>query len=171
LLALSKRGPITYLDLNGLPTWIHGLGAGDTVVMLHGVFGDGRDFEGNLASLSSDFRLVTMDRRGHGRTPDPGGALSHHLMADDTVALIEHLDAGPVRLIGYSDGAVIALLTALRRPELVSRLVLISGVYSSDGWIMQLDHDAVDAMVTQLVTTFLTTDATRTAMPIRRAQE
>lgn len=67
-------------------------------------------------------------------------------MAEDTEALIKHVDVGPVRLVGYSDGAVIALLTALRGPDLVSRLVLISGVFNRDGWIMPLDHDAVDSI-------------------------
>lgn len=58
---------------------------------------------------------------------------------------------GTVRLVGYSDGAVIALLTALRRPEFVDRLVLISGVYNADGWINKPDHDAVDAMPSEMI--------------------
>jgi pimeloyl-ACP methyl ester carboxylesterase len=142
---------VGYIDLAGTRIWMTEEGSGEPVVLMHGGFGDTRDFDGNLSTLADRFRVVRYDRRGHGRTPDPGGSLSHHLMAEDTIALLEHLDAGPARLVGFSDGAVVALLAALRRPDLVERLVLVSGVHSSDGWLMKPDRDSIRYMPTELV--------------------
>jgi pimeloyl-ACP methyl ester carboxylesterase len=56
-------------------------------------------------------------------------------MATDTVAFLEALVGGPAHLLGCSPGAVTALLVALRQPELVGRLALVSGVFHRDGWL------------------------------------
>jgi pimeloyl-ACP methyl ester carboxylesterase len=60
-------------------------------------------------------------------------------MAHDTVAFAEALGLGRVHLVGHSDGANVALLVALARPDLVDRLVLISGNYHSSGLVDVLD--------------------------------
>ena len=73
------------------------------------------------------------ERRGHGHTPDVPGPFAADTLADDTAAFIEKMTNGPVRLAGYSAGAVVALRTAVRRPELVERLVLISGAFDPPG--------------------------------------
>jgi pimeloyl-ACP methyl ester carboxylesterase len=55
-------------------------------------------------------------------------------MAEDTIAFLEQVVGGPAYLVGHSDGAPVALLTALARPDLVRRLVFASGVFHHDGW-------------------------------------
>jgi pimeloyl-ACP methyl ester carboxylesterase len=55
-------------------------------------------------------------------------------MAEDTVAFLEAVVGARTRLLGVSDGAIVAFLTALRRPDLVSRLVAISGPIHYEGW-------------------------------------
>jgi pimeloyl-ACP methyl ester carboxylesterase len=59
------------------------------------------------------------------------------MMADDTVAFLERVVAAPARLVGYSDGAIVCLLVAVRRPELVDRLVCVAGPFHLDGWLPQ----------------------------------
>ena len=54
-------------------------------------------------------------------------------MADDTVAYLDGVVGGPAHLVGWSDGAVVGLLVAQRRPDLVDRLVLIGQYYNSSG--------------------------------------
>jgi pimeloyl-ACP methyl ester carboxylesterase len=61
-------------------------------------------------------------------------------MAQDTIAFLEGVVGQPANLVGCSAGANVALLVALRRPELARRLVLISGVFHRDGWV----PDAID---------------------------
>jgi pimeloyl-ACP methyl ester carboxylesterase len=54
-------------------------------------------------------------------------------MADDTIAYLDQVIGGPANLIGWSDGAVVALLAAQRRPDLAARLVLIGQYFNSSG--------------------------------------
>ena len=63
-------------------------------------------------------------------TPDVDGPLTYSVMADDTVAYLDQEVDGPAHLVGWSDGAVVALLVALRRPDLVRRTVLIGQYYN-----------------------------------------
>lgn len=125
-----------YVEVNGVHTWYDERGTGDPVVLLHGAIVDTRCFTGNLDALAGSFRLYLPERRGHGHTPDPGGPLSPQLMAADTAAFLHTVVGTPAPLVGYSAGAVVALLTALARPDLVSRLVLISGAFHQNGWLL-----------------------------------
>jgi pimeloyl-ACP methyl ester carboxylesterase len=130
-----------YVDLNRVQMWYDERGQGEPVVLLHGGFTDSRSFDGNLAGLADRFRIFLLDRRGHGRTPDVDGPLTLELMARDTIAFLEKVVGEPARLVGFSAGAVVALLAALRRPELVERLVLVSGLFHRDAWILAPSSD------------------------------
>lgn len=122
-----------YVDIGDVHTWYDERGSGDPVVLLHGGLTDSRDFAGNLDRLAGRFRLLMPDRRGHGRTPDVPGPSTVELWAQDAIGFIEKVAGGPVRLAGYSAGAITALQVAVRRPDLVSRLVLVSGAFHPDG--------------------------------------
>jgi pimeloyl-ACP methyl ester carboxylesterase len=124
-----------YAQLGGVRTWYDEHGAGDPVVLLHPGMASARAFGPNLEALADRFRVLTPERRGHGRTPDVDGPISYDLMAQDTIAFLERVVGGPARLVGCSDGAIVALLVALARPDLVERLVLAAGVFHRDGWL------------------------------------
>jgi len=130
-----------FVDLNGVRTWYDDRGTGDPVVLLHGGLTDSRDFSGNLAQLAGSFRVLMPDRRGHGHTADVPGPITVELMADDIIEFIERIVGGKVRLVGYSAGALVALWVATRRPELLDRLVLISGAFNPDGVILRPSAD------------------------------
>lgn len=131
------RGMTDYVTVNGVPTWYDERGSGaETVVLLHGGLTDSRDFEPNLTKLAEQFRILLPDRRGHGHTADVPGPITVGLMAADLVAFLEKVAGGAVHLIGYSAGAAVALRVAIDRPDLVDRLVLISGAFHRDGLIM-----------------------------------
>jgi pimeloyl-ACP methyl ester carboxylesterase len=55
-------------------------------------------------------------------------------MAQDTIRFLEQVVGGPARFLGVSDGATVALLVALRRPDLVTRVVFVAGVFHHAGW-------------------------------------
>jgi pimeloyl-ACP methyl ester carboxylesterase len=131
-----------YLEVNGARTWYDERGAGDPLVLFHGGFSDSREFTGNLDSLAQRFRLFLPERRGHGHTPDVDGPITHDLMAEDMIAFMNGVVGGPADLVGYSDGATIATLIAVRRPHLIRRLVLISGGFHPRGWIFLPDAGA-----------------------------
>lgn len=134
-MASSKQGAVSM--------WHEERGEGEPLVLLHpgGAGVDSRAFGSVLDGLSQRFRLYTPDRRGHGHTGDVDGPITYELMAEDTVAFLDAVVGGPVFLLGYSDGAVVALLVALRRPDLVRQLVFIAGVFQRDAWAQHLDSD------------------------------
>jgi pimeloyl-ACP methyl ester carboxylesterase len=123
----------TYLQLGAVQTWYDEHGEGPPLVLLHGGLVDARFFAPNLAPLAERFRVYTPERRGHGHTPDVPGPITYQLMADDTVAFLDAVVGGPADLVGHSDGAVVAMLVAMQRPELVKRLVMISGGFNKSG--------------------------------------
>jgi pimeloyl-ACP methyl ester carboxylesterase len=123
----------TYVQLGAVNTWYEEHGSGPPLVLMHGGLVDARWFEPNLAPLAERFHVYAPERRGHGHTPDVPGPISYQLMADDTVAFLETVVGGPADLVGHSDGAVVAMLVAMQRPELVHRLVMISGGFNKSG--------------------------------------
>jgi pimeloyl-ACP methyl ester carboxylesterase len=75
------------------------------------------------------------------------GPLDFEVLAADTVAFLERVVGGPAHLVGFSDGATVALHVALRRPDLVRRMVMISGQYHRDGLLPDLFGDDLAAAV------------------------
>ncbi|WP_030558851.1 alpha/beta fold hydrolase [Streptomyces aureocirculatus] len=123
----------TYVQLGDVKTWYDEHGEGEPLVLMHGGLVDARFFEPNLAPLAAHFHVYTPERRGHGHTPDVEGPITYQLMADDTVAFLEQVVGEPADLVGHSDGALVAMLVAMRRPDLVKRVVLISGGFNKAG--------------------------------------
>ncbi|WP_067657279.1 alpha/beta fold hydrolase [Nocardia harenae] len=121
------------IELGTVPTWFDVRGDGEPVVLLHGGFVDSRTFAPALPLLISRFQVYRVDRRGHGHTPDVPGPLSYAALAADLAAFLERVVGGPAHLVGHSDGANLALRVALDRPDLVRKLVLISGNHHAGG--------------------------------------
>jgi pimeloyl-ACP methyl ester carboxylesterase len=128
-----------YVDADGVHTWYAEHGSGLPLLLLHGALTDASEFGATIPALAQHFRVVTPERRGHGHTADVDGPISYDIMAQDTIAFIEKLGLGPAHLIGHSDGANVALLVTLARPDLVDRLILISGNFHHDGLLSALD--------------------------------
>jgi pimeloyl-ACP methyl ester carboxylesterase len=125
---------MAYLDVNGHPTWLTVSGSHEqTVLLLHGGLSESDSMLSTLGGpLGERYRLAAFDRRGHGRTADTPEPFHYDSMTDETVAVLEHL-GGPAHLVGFSDGGITALLVALRRPDLVDRLVLIGADFHYSG--------------------------------------
>jgi pimeloyl-ACP methyl ester carboxylesterase len=135
-----------YVQLGTVRTWYDEHGDGEPLVLMHGGLTDSRFLEPNLGPLAERFHVYTPDRRGHGRTPDVDGPITYQLMADDTISFLEQVVGGPAHLVGHSDGAVVAMLVAMQRPELVRRLAMISGGFDKSGEAvpdMEFDSDEV----------------------------
>lgn len=92
------------------------------VMIVHGLYGSGRNWGVIAKRLSDQFRVYTLDLRNHGFSPrsDTHG---YPEMAGDIAGLIDHL-GGPMQVVGHSMGGKAAMVLALTRPETVSRLVV-----------------------------------------------
>src|SRR4051794_10804149 len=142
----GRREMAGYVQLGAVRTWYDEHGDGEPLVLMHGGLVDSRFFEPNLGPLAERFHVYTPDRRGHGRMPDVEGPITYQLMADDTIAFLEQVVAAPAHLVGHSDGAVVAMLVAIQRPDLVHQLVMISGGFDKSGEAapdMEFDSDEV----------------------------
>src|SRR5579859_1152507 len=123
-------------ELADVQMWYDERGQGAPLVALHpgGAGVDSRALTPTLEALSAHFRVYAPEQRGHGHTPDANGPITFELMAQDTIGFIETVIGRPVHLLGCSDGAILALTIALRRPDLVRRLVFAAGVFHREGW-------------------------------------
>ena len=117
-----------YVQLGEAHAYYEEDGDGEPLVLLHPGLADSRAFEEYVPALAAQFRVFRPDRRGHGRTPDVDGPITYEVMAEETIAFLERVVGGPAYLLGHSDGAPVALLVALKRPDLVRRLVFSAGV-------------------------------------------
>src|SRR5207247_4530251 len=77
-------------------------------------------------ALTERHQVITPDLQGHGRTADIDRPIDIRLMADDIAALIDHLGLEKVDLVGYSLGGGVAFFTAVKYPEKVGKLVIVS---------------------------------------------
>jgi pimeloyl-ACP methyl ester carboxylesterase len=123
----------SYVDAGGLNTYYEVSGEGEPLLLLHGGFCPVETFDGLTPRLAEKYRVYVPERRGHGRTPDAEGPITFEIMAQDTIAFMEAVHIRSAHLVGWSDGAVVALHVALERPDLVRKLVLIGAAVNHDG--------------------------------------
>jgi pimeloyl-ACP methyl ester carboxylesterase len=117
-----------WAEIHGHKIYYATRGSGSTLVLLHGGGDSGEhSFARQLDVFSQRHRIVAPDQVGQGHTPDVRGPLTYTGMMDDTATLLRHLELNHVDVVGFSDGGILALMLAVRHPELVRRLV-ISGV-------------------------------------------
>jgi pimeloyl-ACP methyl ester carboxylesterase len=115
-----------YADVNGLHLYYATQGSGRPLILLHGGLGTGDMFGPVRAELAAQHQVITPDLQGHGRTADIDRPLDVRLMADDIAALIRQLGLDKPDLVGYSLGGGVALMTAIKYPELVRKVVVAS---------------------------------------------
>lgn len=103
---------------------IQGEGQGQTVVVLHGLFGSLDNWRGIAKQLALNVKVVTVDLRNHGRSPhDP--QLNYAAMAADIAELITDLKLGVIDIIGHSIGGKVAMELAHLYPQLIRKLMVI----------------------------------------------
>lgn len=130
--ASSESG---YADVNGLKMYYEVHGSGKPVVLLHGSFMTiPLNWSQIIPLLAQHRKVVVAEMQGHGRTKDIDRKLSYEAMADDVSVLLEQLKIDSADILGYSMGGGIAFQFAIRHPEQLRRLVILSSAYAHDGW-------------------------------------
>lgn len=102
-------------------------GAGFPLILLHGNGEDGGYFDPLIPLLSAEYRVLVPDTRGHGRTERGERPFTIRQFAEDLAGFMDRLGIRRAHLLGFSDGANIAMAFALRYPERTERLVLNGG--------------------------------------------
>ena len=120
-----------HAEVNGARLYYEEHGEGVPLVLSHGGWTDTNHWLPNAGPLSRRWRVVLWDRRGCGRSSDPGEGHTWQLWRDDLRGLLDHLGIDSAYLGGCSYGALLSLELALEWPRMVRALVLESG--SPDG--------------------------------------
>ncbi|MBL8078065.1 MAG: alpha/beta hydrolase [Anaerolineales bacterium] len=109
------------VEHDGARIWYAAYGSGPAVILLHGGLGHGGNWGYQVPALvKSGFRAVVIDSRGHGHSTRDARPYSYELMASDVVAVMDALKIENAGLVGWSDGACIALILAAEIPSRVA---------------------------------------------------
>ncbi len=124
-----------YADVNGLKMYYEVYGSGKPLVLLHGSFMNiPLNWSHIIPQFAKNRKVIVAEMQGHGRTKDIPREFSYENMADDVSGLLKHLKIDSADILGYSMGGGVAFQFAVRHPEQLRRLVILSGTYKHDGW-------------------------------------
>lgn len=111
---------------DGVRLYYEVYGAGEPLLLVHGNGGSIADFGAQIAHFRKHYMVIAMDSRDQGKSGDSPGRLTYEKMTDDLAALLDHLKVGPANVLGWSDGAIEALLLAIRHPAKVKRIAAMA---------------------------------------------
>ena len=114
-----------YVDIAGVRTYYEVHGAGEPLLLLMGGLVTLESLAGILPGLMAHYRVYLPERRGHGRSSDCPEPHSYPLYAADAAAFMQAMGLERAKIVGWSDGGILALYLARDRPELVERMALI----------------------------------------------
>ncbi len=111
---------------DGVSLYYETYGAGEPLLIIHGNGASIASLSGQIDHFKAKYQVIVMDSRDHGRSGDAPGPLTFEAMSDDLAALLDHLHARPAYVLGWSDGAIEALLLSLRHPEKVRMIAAMA---------------------------------------------
>jgi len=154
----AQQKPTTgYAPVNGLKMYYEIHGSGDPLVLLHGAFMTittnwtapwGNGANDWIAELSKTRKVIAVEMQGHGRTADIDRDISPENLAEDVSALLDYLKIPKADILGYSLGGGAAMQCAIRHPEKVRKVVIISSAFRSDGWVKE-KNDAMPKLTAE----------------------
>jgi pimeloyl-ACP methyl ester carboxylesterase len=124
------------VPVNGIDMYyeIHGNAGGTPLVLLHG---GGSTIEVTYGEVLPLFarhrRVIAVEEQGHGRTTDRDAPVQFTSSADDVAALLERLEVGAADVMGFSNGASVAMQLCIRHPARVRKLVFASSMTKRSG--------------------------------------
>jgi pimeloyl-ACP methyl ester carboxylesterase len=125
-----------YAEVNGIKMYyeIHGHHAGVPLVLLHG---GGSSIEVTYSKVlpffSAKRKVIAIDEQAHGRTEDRNAPVRFETSADDVAALLKKLNVEKADVMGFSNGASVAMQVAIRHPELVRKMIFVSSFTKKSG--------------------------------------
>ncbi|MET0634657.1 MAG: alpha/beta hydrolase [Chitinophagaceae bacterium] len=125
-----------YAPANGTKVYYEVYGEGKPVVLLHGAFCTiGMNWGELIPELAKTRKVIAIELQGHGHTPFSDRKLSRVTLASDVEKVMDYLKIDSADIAGYSFGGQVAYEFAIHCPKRLRKLVIISSVYKSDGWV------------------------------------
>lgn len=110
---------------DGAKIFVKIIGNGEPLLLLHGNGNNFTFFEKQIIVFQKDFKVIAMDTRGHGKS-DKNYNLNLEDLSRDVFEVLEELNIESINILGFSDGANLALTFAKNYPKRVKRLILNS---------------------------------------------
>jgi pimeloyl-ACP methyl ester carboxylesterase len=108
-------------------------GQGFPIILLHGNGGNNDYFQGQINEFSKKYHVYAIDTRGHGKTPSGEKSLSIRQFAEDLLGFMDKHQIEKANILGFSDGANIAMIFAIQHPKRLNRLILNGANLNTDG--------------------------------------
>ncbi len=99
-------------------------GQGNPIILLHGNGENSAYFRGQIDAFAKHYKVFAIDTRGHGKTPRGTMPFTIRQFADDLLGFMDKHQIEKAHILGFSDGANIAMLFAIRYPDRLDRLIL-----------------------------------------------
>lgn len=128
-----------YAPVNGIKMYYEVYGAGKPVVLIHGAYYTiGMNWGELIPELAKTRKVIAIELQGHGHTAYSDRKLSRATLANDVEKLMDHLKIDSADIVGYSFGGQVAYQFAIKSPGRLNKLVIISSVHKSEGWISEI---------------------------------
>ncbi len=109
--------------VNSIKVYYETYGNGPVLLLIHGNGGSIAAMRCQISFFAKSYRVIIVDSRAHGKSQDGTGPLTYDQIASDLSVLLQQLKRGPIDVIGWSDGGIIALLLAIQHPEQIKSIV------------------------------------------------
>lgn len=155
-----------YAPVNGLEMYYESHGRGGTpLVLLHGSFMTIDLNWGELLPILAETRqVIAVEMQGHGHTADIEREPSFEHFADDVAGLVDHLGIARADVLGYSLGGGVAVHVAVRYPDRIRKVVVISSAFRPEGWMPEV-LAGIEALSAQMLEATPLADAYRAVAP------
>jgi pimeloyl-ACP methyl ester carboxylesterase len=158
-----------YSDVNGIKMYYEIHGTGQPLVLIHG---GGSTIQSNFATVLPMFakthKVIAVELQAHGRTSDRDAPESFTQDADDVATLLKNLHINKADILGFSNGGTTTMQIAIRHPELVNKLVIVSAIYQREGMFKgffdAMDHATISEMPQHLKDAFLAVNNNKDAL-------
>ena len=130
-------------SVNGIDMYYATYGEGEPVLLIHGGLGHADIWANQVIDLMQDHKVIVADSRGHGRSSRNDQPFGYDLMAEDYVALLDHLGIDKTALVGWSDGGIIGFDIAMKHPERLTKLFAHAANSTVDGLTPTVGTDPV----------------------------
>lgn len=122
-----------YAEINSVKLYYRIVGEGEPLLLLHGGLSGSEYFDAIVPTLAKSFKVITVDRRGHGRSYDNAEPYTYATMADEMNAFLDHIQIDSAMMLGFSDGGVVGYHLASTYPVRVKKLVAVGANYRVGG--------------------------------------